>query len=513
MAGARVTTDSPIAEFKRTALPRALLVLLVVSTFARLALAGLLDLGQDEAYALAVSRPFQWSFFDHPPMAFWLAGLMQAVFGREVAPILLRLPFVLMFTVSTWAMFALTRRFHGERAGILAAGFLTAAPFFFASAGGWVVPDGPLVLFLLLAAICLVRVLESCAHPRPWRDWLLAGLFLGLALLSKYQAVLAAVGALALLLTPAHRYWLRRPHPYVAAGLALLLFSPVLVWNAQNNWVSFAFQLGRGGGTPHLDLVEPLILVAGEAVYLLPWTLIGLVVAGAASPRRPGGLCCLALGLPAIVIFNVLPFMGSAGLPHWAMPGWLFLFPALGGRLATAAAAGGRWPRILAWASGLAMAAIALAGVALVSNWRLYAGNADINHALVEATSWTGVRDGLAARGLLERPNTFLAATSWLDGAHMAEALRPASPPVVFGADPRGFAFVQNPNAHLGEDALFVVSPELADAVRHFAQTVFAKVEEVGTFTTSKGGQPAYAHVVLLAHDFRTPVPVPYGLK
>ena len=56
-------------------MPRGLLVVLIVGTLARLALAGLLDLGQDEAYALSVSRVFQWSFFDHPPMAFWIAGL------------------------------------------------------------------------------------------------------------------------------------------------------------------------------------------------------------------------------------------------------------------------------------------------------------------------------------------------------------------------------------------------------------------------------------------------------
>ncbi|MGN6099881.1 MAG: ArnT family glycosyltransferase, partial [Devosia sp.] len=158
---------------------RALLWLLLVSTAARLALAGLLDLGQDESYALAISRPFQWSFFDHPPLAFWLTGVMQAVFGRELSPFLLRLPFVLMFTASSYVLFLLTRRFYGARCGIWATGLATTAPFFFLSAGGWEVPDGPLILFLLLAALFRARALEV-EKGGGWRDWLLCGLCFGL---------------------------------------------------------------------------------------------------------------------------------------------------------------------------------------------------------------------------------------------------------------------------------------------------------------------------------------------
>jgi 4-amino-4-deoxy-L-arabinose transferase-like glycosyltransferase len=501
-----VSIDRRSSATDRPALPRALIVLLLVSTVARLALAGVLDLGQDEAYALAISRPFQWSFFDHPPMAFWIAGAMQALFGRDIAPFLLRLPFVLMFSGTLFALFCLTRRIYGERAGLWAVGLLTAAPFFFASAGSWVVPDGPLLLFLMLAALFLLRALPASSG---WRDWLLAGLFLGLALLSKYQAVPAAVGALIVLLLPANRHWLARPQPYIAAALALALFLPVIIWNAENGWISFAFQLGRGGSA-HLDIGKGLVLLAGEAIYLLPWTMVGLVVAAFSGPRRP---IFLALALPAILLFNVLPFLGASSLPHWSMSGWIFLFPPLGALLAQATEQGRRWPRILGAASALAMAVIAIGAVALLSNFRIYAGNADLNHYLAEATSWTGVRDGLAEKGLLDRPNTFLAATSWLDAAHIAEALRPAAPPVVLGSDPRGFAFLDSPNRHLGEDAIFVAAPESAAAVRRLATAAFASVEEIGTFTTRKGGVPAYAHEVFLAHDFRTPIAAPYGVK
>jgi 4-amino-4-deoxy-L-arabinose transferase-like glycosyltransferase len=496
---------------EKRAAARALLILLVLTTFARLALAGLLDLGQDEAYALAVSRPFQPSFFDHPPLAFWIAGGMQALFGRELSPLLLRLPFVLMFTASTWALHALTARFYGERAGLWAAALLNFAVFFFASVGGWVVPDGPLVLALLLAALCLARALD--APDGAWRAWVLAGLCLGLALLSKYQAILTLFGAFCLLLTPAHRRWLARPQPYAAAALALLMFVPVLWWNGAHDWVSFRFQLGRGGGGVHPDLSAFGRTLLGEAIYLLPWLLVGLSLAGLVAlwRRSPAGNFLLALALPPILLFNLLPLLGSAGLPHWSMAGWLFLFPLLGKALAGARGRGRLWPLLLAGLSALSLAGIAVVAVLVVSNFRTIAGNDNLNGFLIEATSWSGLRQGLAEKGLLDRPNTFLAASNWQDASRAAEAVRPAQPAVAFDGDPRGFAFLGAPDRYLGMDALIAVRGSDAAPANALAARYFDSVEPVGTFVTLKGGIPAYTTTVVLAHRLKLPVRSPYA--
>ena len=60
---------------------RAVLVLILAATALRLGLAAITDLGLDEAYALAVSRQFQLSWFDHPPLVFWITGGMQGLAG------------------------------------------------------------------------------------------------------------------------------------------------------------------------------------------------------------------------------------------------------------------------------------------------------------------------------------------------------------------------------------------------------------------------------------------------
>ncbi|MEX0628713.1 MAG: glycosyltransferase family 39 protein, partial [Cucumibacter sp.] len=308
--------------------PQALIAaLLIVSTLVRLVLAGTLNLVVDEAYLLAVTRQFQLSWYDHPPLAFWIVWALQALFGPDLPPILLRLPFVLLFTGSTWLLYELTARLYSEKAGIWAALAFTLAPFFLVSAGSWLVPDGPLTFFVLLSANLLARLL-FVERPGPrWGLWLALGFAAGLAMLSKYHAVLFLAGAGAyLIFSPAHRHWLARGQPWVALALALLMFTPVLIWNAANDWISFAFQIGRAGGVLAVDPLRLLVALAGEGLYLLPWTLGGLA-AGLIIALRKGlesqekFLFLAALALPAILLFNFLALAGQTVLFHWPMSG------------------------------------------------------------------------------------------------------------------------------------------------------------------------------------------------
>src|SRR6476646_6768411 len=76
-----------------------------------------LGLGIDESYTVATGRHPQLSYFDHPPLAWWLAWAGAHFFGTE-APLAVRAPFILLFAATTWLMFSLTRLLFGERAGL-----------------------------------------------------------------------------------------------------------------------------------------------------------------------------------------------------------------------------------------------------------------------------------------------------------------------------------------------------------------------------------------------------------
>ena len=255
-----------------------LLLLILATTAIRLAFGLAIGLGVDESYMVSAGRTLALGYFDHPPAAWWLSWASTHLLGTE-APLAARLPFIMLFALTTWLIARIGQDLAGPKAGYWAAATLNLSPVFGVTGGSWVLPDGPLDCALAGAALCLLRALPA-RDRAAWLYWSGAGLCAGLAMFSKYSAVLTIGGAfLYLLIDPTHRGWLRRPHPYAAAALALLVFAPVIAWNATHDWASFAFQGARAGGfrfRPWLTLTT----LAGEAAFILPWFWLPMILLG-----------------------------------------------------------------------------------------------------------------------------------------------------------------------------------------------------------------------------------------
>jgi len=311
----------------------AVLAAIALFTALRLALAAMLGLGVDEAYTLSVAHDLQLSYYDHPPLQYWIAHLFMPLLGDGRAA---RLPFIGLFAVSSWLLYRLTQLLFGAEAGVTAVLALNCSAFF-TFAGGWVLPDGPLMLALLAAAVVLARHLFKPQTSRAGAlgAWSLAGFWLGIAALAKYHALLFAIGLLAFLLSvPSRRRELRHLGPWFATLLALLIATPVIVWNIEHEWISVAYQAGRGRFRGGLHPEYVLANLIGQAIWILPWIFIPLLVAAwrffRAGRTAERSWYCLCLALPTIAVFTVTPLWGSLGLPHWQMPGWLMLYPVLG---------------------------------------------------------------------------------------------------------------------------------------------------------------------------------------
>ena len=136
------------------------------------------------------------------------------------------------------------------------------------------------------------------------------------------------------------------------------------MWNATHGWASFAFQGERATGL-RFHPFAPFIVLAGEALFVLPWIWAPMM----AAPRSPHCvavradwrawlLCCLAA--PPILGFALIAAWSSQRvLFHWAAPGYLMLFPLLG----QAVARGGQgWltPRGLVATAGFVVLALAI---------------------------------------------------------------------------------------------------------------------------------------------------------
>ncbi len=220
--------------------PRAALLALVALTALRLVLAASVPLAPDEAYYFLWSRHLQPGYFDHPPMvALWIrAGTTLLGTGplgiRLLGPLSAALGSLLLWDAGE-------QLFPGRQAGLAAAALLNAT-LMFGTGAILMTPDTPLLFFWTASLAALARLTAS-GNPR-W--WLAVGLAAGLALFSKYTALLLIVSVFFWLLTaPAGRAALRTPWPWAAVALAFLVFSPDIAWNATHQWVSYLKQGGR----------------------------------------------------------------------------------------------------------------------------------------------------------------------------------------------------------------------------------------------------------------------------
>jgi 4-amino-4-deoxy-L-arabinose transferase-like glycosyltransferase len=143
---------------------RMTLWLIAIGIVGRFVLAAVIGLGVDESYVVSVARFFSLSYFDHPPLYFWLVKLMALVTGSEYG-LLLRGPFILLFAGSTWLMFRITSRCFGELAGFYAALLMNVSAVFSLSSGGWILPDGPLFFFMLAMVDVLLNLVFNEKNP------------------------------------------------------------------------------------------------------------------------------------------------------------------------------------------------------------------------------------------------------------------------------------------------------------------------------------------------------------
>ena len=477
---------------------------------ARIVFAKLLGPGVDESYTTAISRTLSLSYFDHPPLHQWIVHFAAGALGEGFGA---RLPFILMFAGTGWIYYWMTARLFGSRAALVALFALNAAPFFFASAGTWIVPDGPLLFGLAAAAWVLAALCFGDPENRAsvWGLWLVAGVALGLAGLSKYSAILSVLGLLVFLaLAPRQRRWLADPAPYAAAAVALAMIAPVFVWNARHGWASFGFQAARGT----LEGLKPgqvLTMALGEIAYLSPWLFAPLAMGLVAALRKVGDerhLFLLCLALPPILVFTLTPLWGARGLPHWTMPGWFFAFALIGAWVEDRRAPDRTLRRWAFASAALLAAAAAVASVQAGAGWPLRLiplrpGSAD---PTLEAFDWGALRDAPA----LHRKPAFVLAAKWSDAGKIALALGPQIPVFVISDDPRGWAFVAGGTGLAGRDGLLIARASDLSVAEAEAAPLVRSLAEAEPFALTRNGAPAIELMIVAVHGLTHELPLPY---
>ena len=438
----------------------------------RLGLAAVIPLSIDEAYAVVVSRSHSLSYFDHPPLGFALARLMADITGCECR-FAVRLPYVLLGSLSALLLLGLTRLAYGATAAFWAVAWYSVAPFFLISAGHFVVPDGPLDFFLLASAWFAAPMLLGGETRNALPRWIAAGLALGLAMMSKYQAGLFAISALlVLVLTKPGRAQLRTAGPWGAAAMAALGLLPVLIWNMRHGWISLAFQSGRGMATDG-HVLHPInfgLTLLGQAGYVWPpiWLIAMICLWRAArSPAMPADRFFLLIAALPVVFFDAISLVSAHSLPHWSMSGFLFAFPLVGQWCSEFSQ---RRPARLNTSFAVAAIVVPLLaiGFAIQASTGAFtrpffdkAPKFDVNWQIVD---WSALA-GLLEASQIKDPGIFAVAPNWMQGARVGHALGPDVPIEVLPGDPRHFQFMDDARSDRLGNGFLIAALNPADEV------------------------------------------------
>ena len=311
-----------------------------ITALVHFALGFSIEFSVDEAHYALYAKHLAWSYFDHPPLVGWIQWPLVSLTSSEG---IIRLIPELLWVLSAFLVYRVTLEIHhliqGRNAGYLTTALpsanlcglmavlaIIAAPLPHVLAIG-LLPDtllAPLSLGLMLMALRWTRKDQFTIA-----DWIITGLLLGLAGLSKYTAAFTAFALLFVLLASPKKVWITKAGFWLAAAIALIVISPVLYWNWVNDWISFKYQIAHGsGGAWAWRRVGAFVGIQIACFGLL--LLLGVY----AFLRH-----CLhsqKMVLIALLSFFAIPFVifatlsGGGSLPHWTTPAWFCLAPFAG---------------------------------------------------------------------------------------------------------------------------------------------------------------------------------------
>lgn len=282
----------------------------------KLILAYFIPMSGDEAYFIIWANHLDFGYYDHPPMVGWFLHLMLYLGSSEV---ILRLPAILTSIVIGAGIFYLLKPLDEDKAELIATLFLLS-PINILNV--LVTTDTPLILFAFFSMAALYKALQQ---DKPgW--YALAGVFFGMAFLSKYFAVLLGLSYLVYFIFSAKKR--KKTGGFALLYLASLPFALVnIYWNYTHCWDNILFNLytRNEGAQFSISTVAGFL---GVQLYLMTPPLVWFIYKNRAAfwqkIKRDQFQMFLFIFVVPMAVFALLSLKKTVGL-HWV----LAFYPAL----------------------------------------------------------------------------------------------------------------------------------------------------------------------------------------
>ncbi len=301
------------------------IVLLLIARWVYIA-GGTIQLAEDEAYQWVWSKHLALSYYSKPPLIAYTQFLGTSLWGDKAFGVRFFSP--LITAVMSLAVLRFFAREVNARAGFFLILIVTATPLL--AVGGVLMTVDPLsVLFWTAAMLAGWRAIQENGTTR---HWLWVGLWMGLGFLSKATELFQWLSFVVFFaLWPPARRHLRRPGPYLAGLVNLLLALPVIIWNSQHDWATVGHLAENADVRKGFQFSLRYIgdFFGAEAGLLNPVFFVAMAWAAVAFWRRerrnPRLLYFFSMGAPVFLIY-MMHSLRARVLPNWIVPSVVPLF-------------------------------------------------------------------------------------------------------------------------------------------------------------------------------------------
>ncbi|MDA3908823.1 MAG: glycosyltransferase family 39 protein [Sulfurimonas sp.] len=288
----------------------------------RLILAPSVGLGVDEAHYVLYALNLDLSYFDHPPLVGWIQYIFTSIFGTNEFGA--RVAAIIIGFVTSIFVYKLIYDINKNTNEAFIAVLALHASFLFNALFIMLMPDT--LLFLLILPI-IFTVIEIEKNNK-LSIWILLGVLLGLAGLSKYTAVLFIFPIIIYVLMRKRYDLLITPKIIPSIIIATIIILPVIIWNIQNDWSSFAYQSAHVVGSNTINWAGFASSIGAQIgaynPFLAPLAFYGLYKA---LRSKNSTLFLTALfGLVMIAFFTYASLYKTA-LPHWSALFYMLFIP------------------------------------------------------------------------------------------------------------------------------------------------------------------------------------------
>lgn len=488
--------------------------------------ASTLELGNDEVYYYIYSLDLSTNYFDHPPGVAVLIRLFT--FNNLLThEFFVRLGAIVCAAVGTILTYQLGKVMKNEQTGWFAAILYNSSVYASVIAGTFIVPDSPQVVLWLASLWVMYKILRQGDRQQQVAlvDWLLFGLLAGLCILCKVHGIFLWVG-FGLYIIIYERRLLTSYGLYLSALLTLLVISPIVWWNFQNDFITYRYQRGRIGveGTLfHLDYF--LQILAGQWLYNNPINTVIIIISvwklkSMDFIDRMTARFIVLNGLPMILMVTGMGMVNNI-LPHWSGPGFLVLAFLAAAYLDEKMVRDNGRRNPLALTISLSLTAVALFVASSVIKY--YPGTIGSKDTVqygegdftLDMYGWRQLANEFKPwveeqeRKRVLSSDLKIVAYKWFPAAHIDYYLaQPLHKPLIgVGTLVELHQFVltnrERPTLHKGENALCIVPSNYPGSMEVSYGRYFGSTEYLHKFTILRSGEVARFFTVYLLKDYK----------